>query len=376
MHEPTIRSRTWAEINLGALKHNLGIAKATGKKVMCVIKADAYGHGAVECGRFLEENGADAFAVACLSEALELRRAGIELPILILGYTTAEYADSLAAYTIAQTVTDEQSAIELNNAAKQAGVTVEVHIKLDTGMSRTGLMCQGDTFYDLAASSAEKICGLGNLNVTGMYTHLAVADSPDENEYTKWQIDNFTAIMDMLESRGIRPAICHASNSAAIMNNPNAHFDMVREGIMLYGLYPDSVPRETGPLMPVMTLKSRIAQIREFPEGTTVSYGRTYRAKSPIRCAVISAGYADGYPRRLSNRAHIQIAGKSYPQIGRVCMDMIMADVTGGSVQRGDEVVLFGEGGMSLEEVAQEVGTINYEIACLVTCRAKRVYIE
>ena len=376
MHEPTIRSRTWAEINLGALKHNLGIAKATGKKVMCVIKADAYGHGAVECGRFLEENGADAFAVACLSEALELRRAGIELPILILGYTTAEYADSLAAYTKAQTVTDEQSAIELNNAAKQAGVTVEVHIKLDTGMSRTGLMCQGDTFYDLAASSAEKICGLGNLNVTGMYTHLAVADSPDENEYTKWQIDNFTAIMDMLESRGIRPAICHASNSAAIMNNPNAHFDMVREGIMLYGLYPDSVPRETGPLMPVMTLKSRIAQIREFPEGTTVSYGRTYRAKSPIRCAVISAGYADGYPRRLSNRAHIQIAGKSYPQIGRVCMDMIMADVTGGSVQRGDEVVLFGEGGMSLEEVAQEVGTINYEIACLVTCRAKRVYIE
>lgn len=134
MHEPTIRSRTWAEINLGALKHNLGIAKATGKKVMCVIKADAYGHGAVACGRFLEENGADAFAVACLSEALELRRAGIELPILILGYTPAQYADSLAAYAITQTVVDEQSAIEMNNAAKQAGVTVEVHIKLDTGM--------------------------------------------------------------------------------------------------------------------------------------------------------------------------------------------------------------------------------------------------
>ena len=376
MHEPTNRSRTWAEINLGALKHNLGIAKATGKKVMCVIKADAYGHGAVECGRYLEKNGADALAVACLSEALELRRAGIELPILILGYTPAEYADNLAIYAIAQTVVDEQSAIELNNAAKQAGVTVEVHIKIDTGMSRTGLMCQGDAYYASAACSAERICGLGNLNVAGMYTHLAAADSPEELEYTKWQIDNFTAIMDRLESRGIRPAICHASNSAAIMNNPNAHFDMVREGIMLYGLYPDSIPRETGPLMPVMTLKSRVAQIREFPEGTTVSYGRTFRAKSPIRCAVISAGYADGYPRRLSNRAHIRIAGESYLQIGRVCMDMIMADVTGSNIQRGDEVVLFGAKGMSLEEVAQEVGTINYEIACLVTCRAKRVYIE
>lgn len=376
MHEPTIRSRTWAEINLGALKHNLGIAKATGKKVMCVIKADAYGHGAVACGRFLEENGADAFAVACLSEALELRRAGIELPILILGYTPAQYADSLAAYAITQTVVDEQSAIEMNNAAKRAGVTVEVHIKLDTGMSRTGIMCQGEAFYDSAACCAERICELGNLNVTGMYTHLAAADSPEEIEYTQWQIDSFTAVRDRLESRGVTPAICHASNSAAIMNNPNAHFDMVREGIMLYGLYPDSIPRVTGPLMPVMTLKSRVAQIREFPEGTTVSYGRTYRAKSPIKCAVISAGYADGYPRRLSNRSHIKIGGESYPQIGRVCMDVIMADITGGSVQRGDEVVLFGAKGMSLEEVAQEVGTINYEIACLVTCRAKRVYIE
>ena len=369
-------ARTWAEIDCNALLHNFNIARRTGKKVMCVIKADAYGHGAVRCGRFLERHGADAFAVACLQEALDLRAGGITRPVLILGHTSAEYAALLAANTITQTVVDESAANELDAAARGAGVTVDVHIKLDTGMSRAGLLAQGEENGMEAARAAERICHLPNLHVTGMYTHFSVADTPAEDAYTAWQLENYMRVYRYLSEKGLRPETCHTSNSACILAHRETQIDMVREGIMLYGMYPDSVPRQ-GELRPVMTLKTRVSQVRALPAGTTVSYGRTYRSDAPFQTAVMLAGYADGYPRRLSNNTTVTIHGKRYPQVGRICMDMCMANITGAEdIARGDEVTLIGGDSITWEEAAEKVGTINYELTCLVTARTKRIYLN
>lgn len=367
-------TRTWVEIDLSALKHNLNYAKRNiGRKVICVIKADAYGHGAVECGKFLEANGADMFAVAALQEAIELRENGIKLPILILGYTAPEHAAVISKLDLEQTVVDEEHAYSLNQAAKEAGVTVKVHASLDTGMSRIGIFAQAD--HMAAILAVEHICNMSNLSVVGMYTHFAAADDPAEYEFTAFQYRNYSIVYSGLADRGIRIPNCHVSNSAAILSSP-IHFDSIREGIILYGLYPNSKPVEYGVLEPVMTLKTRVTQVRPLPAGVTVGYGRTYRTESPIISAVIGAGYADGYSRRLSNNARVAINGRFYPQIGRICMDASMVNVTGGDVKQGDIATLFGKGGMSLEEVSQIVGTINYELACLVTKRTGRVYVN
>ena len=367
-------TRTWVEIDLSALKHNLNYAKRNiGRKVICVIKADAYGHGAVECGKFLEANGADMFAVAALQEAIELRENGIKLPILILGYTAPEHAAVISKLDLEQTVVDEEHAYSLNQAAKEAGVTVKVHASLDTGMSRIGIFAQAD--HMAAILAVEHICNMSNLSVVGMYTHFAAADDPAEYEFTAFQYRNYSIVYSGLADRGIRIPNCHVSNSAAILSSP-IHFDSIREGIILYGLYPNSKPVEYGVLEPVMTLKTRVTQVRPLPAGVTVGYGRTYRTESPIISAVIGAGYADGYSRRLSNNARVAINGRFYPQIGRICMDASMVNVTGGDVKQGDVATLFGRGGMSLEEVSQIVGTINYELACLVTKRTGRVYVN
>ena len=368
-------ARTWAEIDLANLLHNFNLAKACGKKVMCVIKADAYGHGAVRCGRFLETCGADAFAVACLAEAIELRDGGITKPILILGYTAAEYAKLLAQYGVAQTLVDESHALEMSAAAKAAGVEVECHVKLDTGMSRAGLYSQGRKAALAAAEAVERVMRLHGIRVSGMYTHFSVADTPSEDDYTAWQLENYNIVLDELTNKGLRPETCHTSNSACIMSHPETVVDMVREGIMLYGLYPDSAP-QVGPLKSVMTLKTRVSQVKDFPAGTTVSYGRTFKADAPFTSAVMLAGYADGYPRRLSNSTSVAINGKRYPQVGRICMDMSMALVDKSEVKRGDAVTLIGADSISWEEAAKIVGTINYELTCLVTARAERVYIN
>ena len=374
MRQVDDNARTWAEIDLSALKHNLDIARNTGKRVMCVIKANAYGHGAIKCGLFLEKNGADAFAVACLSAAIDLREAGITLPILVLGNTPASYADLLAHYRITQTLTDFDYACGLSSEAVRQNIVVESHIKIDTGMSRSGILAQNAAEIASAVKYAEEMCYFPGLNVTCMYTHLCVADTPSEIEFTKAQTDSFLAVREGLRSRGIDNLTCHIGNSAAIMNNNTELCDMVREGIMLYGLYPDSMNRESGDLRPAMTLKSKVVQLKTVPAGATVGYGRTFAAERDTKVAIVAAGYADGYPRRLSNQAYVVINGKRYAQIGRVCMDVIMVDVTDSDVAFGDEVVLFGGSGMSIEEVAQIVGTINYEIASLVTPRATKVY--
>ena len=369
-------ARAWAQIDLAAMTHNFNIAKSTGKKVMCVIKANAYGHGAVPCGLHLQKLGADFFAVACLAEAIELRRGGISKPILILGYTPAEYAAELAQHNITQTVYDMESAKALSAEAAKAGVTIDVHVKVDTGMSRIGIYAQDAEAAASAADEIEHIYGLPGLNVRGVYTHFSVADDMDQTHYTNWQLSNYKAVLDALSVKGIHPELRHTGNTAAIMNHPDSHFDMIRAGIMLYGMYPDGVHRN-GPLRPVMTLKSRVAQIRELPAGASVSYGRTYETKKPTRMAVITAGYADGHPRRISDDSYDIINGRSFPQIGRICMDMHMLDVTGDdTVKVGDEVSLWGGEGMTAEQVAERVGTLNYELTCLITPRIARVYIH
>lgn len=378
MNGTGIDIRTWAEIDLSALLHNFRYAKecAQNRPVMCVIKANAYGHGAVECGRHLEKNGADAFAVACLDEAIKLREGGITLPILVLGYTPAQYTELIAKYDLTQTLVDLEHAKAVSKKAKECGVTVKAHIKLDTGMSRTGILAQGEHFIKSAIEEAVQECELPNIDVTGMYTHMSVADTPGQKRYTSWQISNFNGVRDGLIARGHDIKYCHMSNSAGILNHPETHFDMVREGVILYGMYPDSLPVINGPLRPVMTLKSRVAQVRHLPKATTISYGRTYTAEKDMVSAVILAGYADGYPRRMSNQAHLTIGGKQYRQIGNVCMDMMMADVSGSDVKRDDEVILFGKGGVSIESLSRIVGTINYELTCQITPRVKRKYIN
>ena len=368
--------RTWAEIDTRALVHNLNLAKRlTGKKVMCVIKGDAHGHGAVECGKVFEENGADAFAVACLSEGIELREGGITLPILILGWTPVEYVGELCDNRLAQSVLDEEYAEELNEEAKALNKVLDVHIKVDTGMSRTGIFAQDKP--EEAASAIIRICGLSNLNVVGIFTHCAAADVPEKDEYTAWQVKNFNAVFEELDKMGFdKEIIRHAGNSAVIMNHPEAHYDMVRMGVMMYGLYPDGIERAAGPLEPVMALKARVAQVKEVPAGTHISYGCTFETKRPTKVAAITAGYGDSYPRSLSNKgAYAVINGYKCPQIGRICMDMCMFDVTDAEVKRGDEVILYGKGGMSLEAVTNIVGTINCEPTCLVTNRVKKIYI-
>ena len=370
--------RTWVEIDLSALKHNLNYAKrSTGRKVICVIKADAYGHGAVECGKFLEANGADMFAVAALQEAIELRENGIKLPILVLGYTAPEHAAIIAKLDLEQTVVDEEHAYALNQAAKEAGVTVKVHASLDTGMSRIGIFAQTD--HMAAIRAVENICNMNNLSVVGMYTHFAAADDPSEYEFTSFQYRNYSIVYSGLAERGIRIPNCHVSNSAAILSH-QMHFDSIREGIMLYGLYPNSKPVEYGVLEPVMTLKTRVTQVRPLPSGVTVGYGRTYRTAAPITSAVIGAGYADGFERAYAGCC-VRIGDRMYRQIGRICMDQFMVDVTPDEgeecpVRVGDPVTLFGgDDGLMTDTLARLAHTINYEVVCKVSKRVPRVVL-
>ena len=368
--------RTWVEIDTQAFVHNLKYAKEqTGKKIMCVIKGNAHGHGAVNCGKVLEENGADAFAVACMNEGIELRKDGTNLPILILGWTPSEYTEQLITYGLAQSILDEEYAIELNERAGLLGKKLDVHIKLDTGMTRTGIFA-----HDNPAGVAEivhKISRLPNLCIKGIFTHFAAADMPEKEEFTQWQLSNYKAVLEELEKLGFdTPVIHHTSNSACIMYHKEAHFDMVRMGVMMYGLYPNGVYLPDGPLQPALTLKTRVAQVKELPAGCHISYGCTFENDKPMKLAVVAAGYADSYPRGMSNKgAYAVINGVKCPQVGRICMDMCMFDVTNTDVKRGDEVILYGKGGMPMEEVAALAGSINCEPLCLLTNRVNKIYI-
>ncbi len=377
--------RTWAEINLNKIEHNYKVIRsctAPGVKLCCVVKADAYGHGAKELAALYEKLGADFFAVSNLEEAIELRRASITTPILILGYTPAQYAKTLANNSITQAIVSSEYAKELSRCACEQGVTVPVHLKLDTGMSRIGIMCQ-DLSRDDALSEALDILALGGIEVTGAFTHFAVSDEKDEGlEYTQRQIACFKGFCDALKEKGAvgDGFICHCSNSAAIMDYACAHMDMVRAGIILYGLAPSDKLKGQIDLMPAMQIKSVIAHIKRVAPGTTVSYGRTFTAEREMTIATVPIGYADGYIRSFGRQAYMIVGGRKAKVVGRICMDQCMIDVTDiENVKVGDTVTVIGGSNgceVTMDDAASWAGTINYEIACLVGKRVPRVYIK
>ncbi len=370
-----IRRRTWAEIDLSAVEQNyrsVRDAVARGTKVCCVVKADAYGHGAVILARRYEAMGADYLAVSNPEEALELRKGGLRLPILVLGYSPAECASILARYDISQCVYSYAYGEALAEYARAAGVRVKIHVKLDTGMGRIG-------FRKEELEQAAEICRLDELIPEGIFTHFAVADeSEDGDAYTEEQIKRFTDGIDYLEERGIHFALRHCANSAAIFDHPSCHFDMVRAGIVLYGFAPSEKVRNLPRLMPVMTLRSVISHMKEMNPTESVSYGRTFRVTKPTRVATLPIGYADGISRRLGNGRYSLKIGDGYaPILGRICMDQLMVDVTELSCSVGDTVTLFGrDPNCSADVMARVNETISYEVTCDVAKRVPRLYLQ
>ena len=375
--KPT-KMRTWAEINLGNLEHNYRALRAMlppGCRFLGVIKADAYGHGAIQVARRLESLGAEYLATACLREAMELRDAGgIHAPILILGHTPPEFAPRLLEYRLTQTVFDLDTARALSQAAVQAGQTLKIHIKADTGMSRLGFLC-GEEYLDRAVEEICAVCALPGLEAEGIFTHFA--DSDGDEDYTMVQFTRFLDLLEALRARGLTFPIRHCANSGAVLNFPCTHLDMVRPGIALYGHYPaPSCQGLDGPgLRPVMSVKSRIASVKWVPAGTTVSYGRTHTLARDTRLAVLPVGYADGLFRLCSDKLSMRIGEDWAPIVGRVCMDMCMLDVTDlPQVGQGDVVTVFGEDA-PVETAAGLAGTIQYELLCAVSPRVPREYL-
>ncbi len=372
------KKRTWAEIDLTNLEHNYRALRGMlphGCRFLGVVKANAYGHGAIPVAEKLVELGAEYLAVACLDEAIELRKAGISAPILILGSTLPDFCNELLEYELTQTVQDFELAQSLSDAAFKAGKSVKVHIKVDTGMSRLGFLCDED---GLVSSVREivKVCSLPGLEHEGIFTHFANADG--DEEYTMRQFTRFMDVLHELSNLGIEFQIRHCAASAAVLNYPCTHLDMVRPGIAQYGHYPDpSCDGLDGPgLIPLMTLKTRVIALRELKMGTCVSYGCTHTLNRDSRVAVLPIGYADGLDRLLSNRGEVLIHDVRAPILGRVCMDLCMVDVTDiADVRIGEEVTVFGPN-FPLEEKADQVGTIQYEMLCSVSRRVPRVYID
>nr|WP_325196821.1 alanine racemase [uncultured Oscillibacter sp.] len=375
--EDTILRRTWAEIDLDALAHNYRRARElTGPKVkyLGVVKADAYGHGAVQISRKLEELGADYLAVSSLDEARELRHGGIRMPILILGHTPPDMVPQLIQYNITQTVSAQAKAEEYSAAASRCGGTLKVHIKVDTGMSRLGFLVR-DGHFEGGVEAILRSCALPHLEAEGIFTHFATADEDDEpsEDYTREQFGVFTRVIDALAAKGRTFAIRHCTNSGALARYPEMYLDMVRPGIALYGVGADA-PRLD--LRPVMSLKSCVSTIKIFDPDTDISYGRTFHTTGKTRIGVLPIGYADGLFRGLSNHMAVQTASGPAPVRGRICMDMTMVDLTDKpDVHVGDAVELFGTR-QRVDELADILGTIPYELTCAVSKRVPRLYME
>ncbi len=371
------KARTWAEISLGNLEHNYRALRACapGSRFLATVKANGYGHGAVPAARRLAELGAEYLAVACLDEAAELRRAGLETPILILGYTQPELADEIVALDVTQAVFTPELAQALSRAAGAAGKRAKVHLKVDTGMSRLGVL---DHEPELAAAELAALCTLPHLEPEGIFTHFANADG-DEG-YTMLQFTRFLDVLDELEGKyGRGFEIRHCAASAAVLNYPCTHLDMVRPGIALYGHYPhpDCEGLDGPGLRPVMSLYSRVAAVRDFPGGTPVSYGCTASLGGDGgRLAVLPVGYADGLHRTLSNEGGVWLEGECRQIVGRICMDMCMVGLPPSSAVRpGDVAEVFGER-LPVERHAELAGTISYELLTAVAPRVPRIYLE
>lgn len=372
-----LQKRTWAEISLENIRHNYRAIRSSlplGCRFLGVVKADAYGHGALRVSQLLQEEGADYLAVSCLDEAMELRQGGISLPILILGHTPPEYTAQLVSLDITQTVTCFAKALEYSAAAAELGRELKIHIKLDTGMSRLGYLCAGEHF-DEGVENIIESCRLPGLVHEGIYTHFAVSDQEDEEsrEYTRQQFKLFVDVLTAVEERSsISFPLRHCANSGAVVNYPETALDMVRPGLLLYG-YGDG--GKLG-LRPCMRLVTTVSTIKFYEPGTSISYGRRYVTDSRTRMGVLAIGYADGLFRAVSNKCAFA-AGKGFaPQRGTICMDMCMVDLTElPEVDVGSQVELFGEK-CSIWQLSEAAGTIPYELLCSVSKRVPRVYLE
>jgi len=366
-----LRRPTHAIVDLSAIASNVSDIRdriGPDRRLMAVVKADAYGHGSIQVARTALENGADCLGVAIPEEGLALRQAGIDAPILVFGFIQPEEADKIVAARLEQSVGSIELLDALNDAGKAGGDPVRVHLKIDTGMGRLGVPPHQ------ALTSAREIVKRKHLRLAGVFSHFCTADCADKT-YTRLQMERFDSALHDIETAGIDPGLRHIANSAGVLAHPNSYYDMVRPGIMIYGLYPSRDVERTVRLQPAMHFVTRISALKTAPAGSSISYGRTYITRNgATKIATLPVGYADGFSRLLSNNAVVTIRGQSAPIVGTVCMDMCMADVSAIDVARvGDEVVLFGDG-PSADDIARRSGTINYEVTCRVSKRVPRIY--
>ena len=383
--------RTWVQIDLDAISQNVcAINKIldSKSKIMAIVKADAYGHGATFVAKELESSGVDFFGVSCVDEAVQLRESGIQKNILILGYTIPNHENikKLMKYDIAQTIFDFESAKIISEIAIEYCGKIKIHIKIDTGMNRIGFRHTSKNKDEQLISKIRDIKLLDNLNCEGIFTHFASSDDIKSN-FTKEQFDLFQELIDSLERENIYFNIKHAANSGATINFKETHLDYVRCGLILYGLYPSKATQSAAEnnnikLVPAMQLKTIISQIHTVNQGETISYNRTYKAGKDILCAALPIGYADGFSRLLSNSSSVILKGRQVPVIGRVCMDQSMIDVTScPKAKTGDIVTIFGcdeESGeyIGVEQIADMMETINYEVVCLIGKRVPRIFYK
>lgn len=375
--ESTLK-RTWAEIDIDALKHNYRtLRKKVGENVkfLGVVKADAYGHGSVVVARTLEKEGADYLAVSSIDEAMELRVNGIKMPILILGHTPKEQVERLIEYDITQAVSCKAKAIQYSDEASRLGRALKIHIKVDTGMSRLGFLCNED-YFDTGVDGICEALNMPGLSAEGIFTHFAVSDETGDeySAYTKHQFKLFCDVIEAVEAKwGRKFAIRHCANTGAVARYPETYLDMVRPGLLLYG-YGEFA--EELNLKPVMTLKTTVSTIKIYPKGTAISYGGIYKTTDQTRVGVVPYGYADGFFRCLSNKYSLMTADGPARVLGKICMDMCMIDLTNKSdVDVGSEVEIFGNNN-SIDVMAAMAGTIPYELTCAVSKRVPRTYIE
>ncbi|WP_373897535.1 alanine racemase [Haloimpatiens sp. FM7315] len=367
----------WAEIDLDKLANNMKEIRRVAKSrdVIAVVKADAYGHGALDVAPLFLENGASRLAVAVISEAVELRRGGIESPIMILGFTPPNLIDNLLKYDIEQTVYSFEFAQEISQMAKKNNKTAKIHIAIDTGMGRIGFLPKEQSIEEVY-----KISKLDNIVIEGMFSHFSTADEKDK-DYTVAQIDKFNWFYEKLKEKGVKINTRHIANSAGVIDLPEIHFEAVRPGIIQYGYYPsEDVSKDVIDIKPAMQLKTNIVHIKKIPAGEYIGYGRKFKTTRESVIATLPVGYADGYTRLLFNKAKVIVNNEFAPVVGRICMDQCMIDITDiKDVKIGTDVILIGETEnikFDAEDAAELLGTISYEVVCMIGRRVPRVYIK